>query len=487
LNPQLTEAQIKDWENLAAKLSYGHVRGKSMGASAGDEDEDDEETEVDVLLSPHAILHESNLTKKSHTSMVGHTTKRRLILLNDALLITKPISSGIMKTSESFSVRQSFHLNKFSIRDLADFGDDSKLAFEILTSKRPYVFVADTESEKRIWLEELTLAIYAVYQTSPEPSLPGWQHLAVRGTVYSLAFMGEMDNFLLYIGKHESSSLDTLDSSGMSALHWAALGGHRDIAQIILEHDGDPNILNSGLNSPLHLAASSGHSTTVQVLLDFRADLSLRNMKDRDAMYMAVLYCRREKLLENVLKLFFVKGIDLNQPDSSGSTPLHECARRGLSKAIKFLVDEEANVNILHQVSYLTPLQIATSVPFPDAETVRSLLENGAHVNQTNKSGKPPFASVLEQYILSLNESSYDRERVVETVLATLQELARAGARFIDEDLKSLRASFKDAIISARQAWIELEPPDYFSEYSTAGSLVIEKDVLILIYYSYVF
>lgn len=470
------------WENLAAKLSYGHARGKSAGAV--DEDEDDEDTEVDVLLSPHAILHESNLNKRSHTSMVGHTSKRHLILLNDALLITKPTSSGIMKTSESFSVRQSFHLNKISLRDLANFGDDSKLAFEILTSKRPYVLFADTESEKRIWLEELTLALYAVYQTSPEPSPLGWQHLAVRGTMHSLAFMGEMENFISFIGKFESSSIDALDSSGMSALHWAALGGHSDIAQIILEHGGDPNILNSGLNSPLHLAASSGHSTTVQVLLDFQADLSLRNMKDRDAMYMAVLYCRREKLLENVLKLFFVKGVDLNQFDSSGSAPLHECASRGLSKAIKFLVDEEANVNLSHQVSGLTPLQIATSVPFPHAETVRSLLENGAHVNQTNKNGKNPFASVLEQYILSLNDSSYDRERVVETVLATLQELARAGARFIDDDLKLLRASFKDAIISARQAWIELEPPDYFSEYSIAGSLVIEKDVLFIIYNS---
>ena len=498
MTPRLLEAHFKAWDVLAAKVSYSHARSK--GTEYEEDHDDGEHLEVDVLSSPHAILHESNLSKKSeyklqlfylhynaylfsccctgHNSMVGHLSKRHVILLNDALLITKIASSGILKSSESFLINQSFRLDKISIRDMANFGDESKLAFEVITSKRPYTFLAESESEKRIWLEELTLGIYAVHMTSPMPPPPGWQHLAVRGTIYSAALMGDLETFMLQLGKVGESAIDSLDSSGMSSLHWAAFGGNQDIVQVILEHGGDPDILNSGLNSPLHVAASAGQSAAVQTLLDFRADLSLRNMKDRDAMFMAVLYCRREKLLENVLKLFFVKGVDLNRFDSAGATPLHECAERGLSRAIKYLVDEEADVNLPHDVSGLTPLQIASCSRFPHAETVRALIENGAHMNQKNKNGKTPFESVLETYVASLGDAAYDREKVVESVLATLQELAKAGARFNEEDLKPLRASFKDAILSSKQAWVDLEPPDYFADYSIAGSLAIEKDVI---------
>lgn len=84
------------------------------------------------------------------------------------------------------------------------------------------------------------------------------------------------------------------DSSGYSALHHAALNGHRyessiyfkifiskllylnnsgemltnrEIVVLLLEHEASPNIVDSKGSSPLHLAAWAGHSDIVRLLL----------------------------------------------------------------------------------------------------------------------------------------------------------------------------------------------------------------------------
>lgn len=117
-------------------------------------------------------------------------------------------------------------------------------------------------------------------------------------------------------------------------------------------------------------------------------------------------------------------------------------------------LDEDANVNILHHTTSLTPLQIACSLKFPNVETIRALLQNGANANTLNTKGQTPFICVIEQYIEMLNSEEYNRDRVIETTISSLKELARMGARFVDDDLKILRQSFRDSILAAKEAWI---------------------------------
>ena len=344
---------------------------------------------MNIILLIHTIIQGLN-------SLIAHTSKRHLFLLNDAFLIAKN-TSAVLSINPTYVIHQAFSLTKLSFQDLITNTEDTK-SFELITPKRSYIFITDSEAEKRIWLEELELAIYAAHLSSPSPLLPGWQHRVVMGTIYSDALLGNMNGINFHLSKLNGGSPDILDSSGMSALHWAALSGHTNIVERIVDSGGDVNILNSSLNSPLHIAASQGHSTTVQSLIDRNADLSSRNLKDRDPLFMAVLYCRREKFLENVLKILFVKGVDINQFDSSGSAPLHECAIRGLAMPIKYLVDEDADINLKHNSNGLTPLQIACSAKSPNAECIRAILENGALINLVDSKGKTPFENIIERY-----------------------------------------------------------------------------------------
>lgn len=61
--------------------------------------------------------------------------------------------------------------------------------------------------------------------------------------------------------------------------------------------------------------------------------------------------------------------------DSLGATPLHVCAEKNLARPVRMLVDAGANVNVKHQKTGLTPLQMACSHDFPDVETIRSFLD----------------------------------------------------------------------------------------------------------------
>ena len=66
-----------------------------------------------------------------------------------------------------------------------------------------------------------------------------------------------------------SGSGDARDSSGYSALHYAARAGHADVVRVLLESGGaDPNALTcGGRATPLQRAAYMGRQECVKMLL----------------------------------------------------------------------------------------------------------------------------------------------------------------------------------------------------------------------------
>lgn len=71
--------------------------------------------------------------------------------------------------------------------------------------------------------------------------------------------------------------------------------------------------------------------------------------------------------------------------DSLGATPLHVCAEKNLARPVRMLVDAGANVNVKHQKTGLTPLQMACCHDFPDVETIRSFLDKVCHEERETK------------------------------------------------------------------------------------------------------
>ena len=63
----------------------------------------------------------------------------------------------------------------------------------------------------------------------------------------------------------------------MTPLHWAAVGGHKDVVELLLAHGAEVNARYSDGYTPLHYAAANGHKDVVELLLANEADVNAKD------------------------------------------------------------------------------------------------------------------------------------------------------------------------------------------------------------------
>ena len=74
-----------------------------------------------------------------------------------------------------------------------------------------------------------------------------------------------------------------------TALHFAAMRGHVDVARVLLEHDADASANSDALGAPLHLAAKEGNQELVELLLAADADANARDKNEFTPLHYAAL------------------------------------------------------------------------------------------------------------------------------------------------------------------------------------------------------
>ena len=136
-----------------------------------------------------------------------------------------------------------------------EYSNQSILSFEIISCKsrtRPqmnFLFLCDNEGSKNNWIEEIENTLLAYHRETTVSRQLGWYHDFILGSIHSAAytgiycianairylssvlqcltstFTGDLSLLRRYLKSLESSgvSIDILDKSGMTALHWAIL------------------------------------------------------------------------------------------------------------------------------------------------------------------------------------------------------------------------------------------------------------------------
>ncbi|XP_063237458.1 ankyrin repeat and sterile alpha motif domain-containing protein 1B [Bacillus rossius redtenbacheri] len=172
------------------------------------------------------------------------------------------------------------------------------------------------------------------------------------------------------------------DNSGYSALHHAALNGHKDVVKLLLTHEASTNIVDGKGSSPLHLAAWTGnvdvvrlllchgpsvpnvnlttkdnetalhcaaqygHTAVVGQLLEHSCDPTIRSAREETALDLAAQYGRLE-----TVELLVRTHPELLQPYSRSSgavfphTPLHLASRNGHKAVVEVLLTAGLAVN----------------------------------------------------------------------------------------------------------------------------------------------
>jgi ankyrin repeat protein len=334
--------------------------------------------------------------KALFSAISSRVTRRYLLVFNDLILVTTKNEKDPAVTT--VDIQQILWIKDLRI-NRCEIADDADTEFELIIAKtrnRPKTvlnFICDSIANKQFWVTEIEDALLAYHKETDLIKQLGWFNEIIQGTFFSSAYLGDenyLRRHLRFMNVH-GGSIDRLDNSGMSALHWAALKGHEVCVRLLLDRGADVDCIQGGINTPFLLACAAGHDTLARLLVDRGAFVRARNHKDQDAVFMTVVYGHASRGLPWILQLLNAKGLDLNECDCTGSTPLHVCAERNLARPVRMLVDSGADVNARHELTHLTPLQMACSTGSPDVETIRSFLDKGAYPNWKDLQGRTAF------------------------------------------------------------------------------------------------
>ena len=80
--------------------------------------------------------------------------------------------------------------------------------------------------------------------------------------------------------------MNSKNAEGNTPLHYACIGGHLGVGELLLRHGADRNAVNfTASASPLHLAAKHGHLSMVELLILYNAVTDNRDGKLRTPLH----------------------------------------------------------------------------------------------------------------------------------------------------------------------------------------------------------
>jgi ankyrin repeat protein len=145
--------------------------------------------------------------------------------------------------------------------------------------------------------------------------------------------------------------------SGWSALHMAAMMGHKKMCETLLDCGADVNATNENGETALHLAANGNAVDVCGLLLGWRALINEQSIHGFTALHHAAFSGQVD-----ACEMLLVLGADHAITDMYGDTALGHAAFSGELAACKLLVKHGSNPStmpLIPRSEYLTPYERA--------------------------------------------------------------------------------------------------------------------------------
>ncbi len=186
-----------------------------------------------------------------------------------------------------------------------------------------------------------------------------WSSLALAGEIQDAAQVGDLGKVKALL-KADPALAVSKDQDGLTPLHWAALQGHKDVAELLLTNKADINARDKLGTTPLHAATIAGQKDVAELLLANHADVNARDNDRRTPLHYAAANCQTA-----VAKLLLAAEADVNAKDKNGLTPLHWAAFKNCKAVVELLLANKAEVNAKDNMGW-TPIHRAIVLEFKD-------------------------------------------------------------------------------------------------------------------------
>ncbi|XP_020167832.1 uncharacterized protein [Aegilops tauschii subsp. strangulata] len=180
-------------------------------------------------------------------------------------------------------------------------------------------------------------------------------------------------------------------------LHSAATHGQSEIVKFLLSKGADVDAI-SDLGTPLILAALKGHPSTLKILLQHGAD------PNKVAGLFGIIDVALHKSSVSCVKLLIQGGANV-----SGDNHLAKAAEKGLTEAIKCLLEAGANPNVVDRFGRL-PIELA--VEYGTREDVEILFPFTSPISTVANWSDDGIISHVQMEIKQLEDDNFVEKRI---------------------------------------------------------------------------
>ncbi|QYS99418.1 ANK_REP_REGION domain-containing protein [Trichoderma simmonsii] len=173
------------------------------------------------------------------------------------------------------------------------------------------------------------------------------------------------------------------ESQKARLLHEAAVGGSREILDLLLQSGIDANLRQNG-SSALHLAAQNGYEEYVQKLINFGAKVDARDDENRTPLHLAA-----QQNEDETVKILLGAGSEINAQDDDSITPIYLASEFGAHRVLQVFFEYNPDMNIATLSQGWTPLH--ASIDGGHRRATRLLLGAGADPNMVAHDGWTPL------------------------------------------------------------------------------------------------
>ncbi|XP_048242529.1 ankyrin repeat domain-containing protein 17-like [Haliotis rufescens] len=176
---------------------------------------------------------------------------------------------------------------------------------------------------------------------------------SIGNNILHLACAGGHARTVKFILSTDMTDIDSKGEQSLTSVMVAALFGHRDVVELLVNEGADVSLVDDGGDNILHLACVGGDLNTVKFILS-------RNMVDinsRGSLVTPVMLAAQKGHTE-IVKFLVSEVTDLSLVDDDGDSILHWACVGGDVNMVKFILSRNM-VDINSRGSPVTPVMLA--------------------------------------------------------------------------------------------------------------------------------